>query len=50
MNKEDNPLKCGSYEPSMYGIVNGYKYDEVMIEDNYSKWISKKEFYTRYVG
>ena len=35
MNKEDNPLKCGSYEPSMYGIVNGYKYDEVMIEDNY---------------
>ena len=22
----------------------------LMIEDNYSKWISKKEFYTRYVG
>ena len=25
MSDEDTPLKCGSYEPSMYGIVSGYK-------------------------
>ena len=40
MGDEDNPYKCASYEPSMYGIVRGYKYDEVMIEDSYWELVS----------
>ena len=35
MSNIDTPYKCGSYEPSMYGIVSGYKYDEEMMEDSY---------------
>ena len=35
MDDKDIPLKCGDFEPSMYGVVTGYNYDEVMIEDSY---------------
>ena len=35
MSNSANPIKCGGYDPSLYGIITGYKYDEFMIEDSY---------------
>lgn len=35
MSQWPAPLKCGGYEPSIYGIVSGYKYDEDNIENSY---------------
>ena len=40
MSNSEMPLRCGGYEPSLYGIVSGYKYDEVMIEDSYWELVS----------
>ena len=40
MSDEDDPYKCADYQPSMYGIISGYKYDENMIEDSYWEIVS----------
>ena len=40
MSDDDMPYKCADYQPSMYGIISGYKYDENMIEDSYWEIVS----------
>ena len=36
----ETPYKCSDYQPSMYGIVSGYKYDRDFIEDSYWEVVS----------
>ena len=40
MSNIETPYKCSDYQPSMYGIVSGYKYDQDFIEDSYWEVVS----------
>ena len=44
MSKSKKPHTCGAYQPSLYGILSGYKYDVDNIEESY--W----EFVTHIIG
>ena len=35
MRNVETPYKCSIYQPSMYGIVSGYKYDEEDMDNSY---------------
>ena len=40
MSNIETPYKCSDYQPSMYGIVSGYKYDQDFMDDSYWEIVS----------
>ena len=41
MSKSNEYLKCGDYEPSLYGIVNGYSYDKDNMNNSWWEFTSR---------